>query len=185
MKTFGQRTSPYDTTLSSPSTNPYVSIAPYASKVKTSPTIIDTAWGKLSQGTKVLMEGGSESAFRQTFHTSPNERLHDSFACFLSTTAGPIAGQLFVSTNRVAFLSDQPLPHNQSSEQDILSYYKVMVPLDKIKVVNASKNPKNSSEKYLQVITNDHHEFWFMGFVSYEKALKVVQEAKVHSFQPK
>jgi hypothetical protein len=31
------------------------------------------------------------------------------FQCYLSTTAGPIAGILFISTEKIAFHSDRPL----------------------------------------------------------------------------
>jgi len=31
------------------------------------------------------------------------------FQCYLSTTAGPIAGMLFISTEKISFHSDRPL----------------------------------------------------------------------------
>lgn len=34
-----------------------------------------------------------------------------------------------------------------------------------------------SAEKYIQVVSIDNHEFWFMGFVSYDAAIKNLQEA--------
>ncbi|CAN6696123.1 unnamed protein product [Malus baccata var. baccata] len=33
-------------------------------------------------------------------------------------------------------------------------------------------NRWNPSEKYIQIVTRDGHEFWFMGFISYDKALR-------------
>lgn len=149
--------------------------------IKTSPNLVDMAWGRLNQGTKLLAEGGSENIFKHTFNTLPDERLRDSYACFLSTSAGPVAGTLFVSTKRIAFSSDRPLSYQHTSGQTIWSYYKVVVPVDKLRMANASKNPRNPSEKYIQIISTDNYEFWYMGFLNHDKALKTLQEAKVHS----
>lgn len=38
----------------------------------------------------------------------------------------------------------------------------------------------NPSEKYIQIVTTDGHDFWFMGFISYDKALKQLTEASRH-----
>jgi hypothetical protein len=46
--------------------------------------------------------------------------------------------------------------------------------------VNPSASRRNRSERYLQVATMDNHEFWFMGFVNYDKALKNLYEALQH-----
>lgn len=54
---------------------------------------------------------------------------------------------------------------------------KVVVQLDQLRTVNPSSNRMNSSDKYIQLVTNDGHEFWFMGFISYDKALKQLSEA--------
>ena len=43
-------------------------------------------------------------------------------------------------------------------------------------VVPAS-NINKPSDKYVQVVTVDNHEFWFIGFVNYDKGLKNMQEA--------
>lgn len=147
---------------------------------KTGPNMVDTAWGRLSQGTKLLTEGGFDKIFRQTFETLPDEQLRKSYACYLSTSSGPVAGTLYISTKKVAFCSDRPLSYQPSPGQTAWSYYKVVVPVDKLQAVNASSNPNNSAEKYIQVLTIDNHEFWFMGFVNYDKAVRNLQEAQVH-----
>lgn len=36
---------------------------------------------------------------------------------------------------------------------------------------------ENSSEKYIQIVTIDGHEFWFMGFVNYDKATRHLSES--------
>lgn len=92
--------------------------------VKTGPSFTDAALGRIAQGTKVLAEGGYEKIFRQTFETVPEEQLQDSFACYLSTSAGPVMGVLYVSTAKLAFCSDSPLSYKVGDKTE-WSYYKV------------------------------------------------------------
>ena len=92
--------------------------------VKTSPSFADAAMGRIAQGTKVLAEGGYEKIFQHTFETVPEEQLQNSFACYLSTSAGPVMGILYVSTAKLAFCSDNPLSY-KSGDQMEWSYYKV------------------------------------------------------------
>lgn len=53
----------------------------------------------------------------------------------------------------------------------------VVVPLRKIKTANQSENAKKPSEKYIEIVTVDDFDFWFMGFFSYQKAFKSLQQA--------
>ncbi|CAI0447949.1 unnamed protein product [Linum tenue] len=59
-------------------------------------------------------------------------------------------------------------------------YEKVVIPLHQLKAVNPSISKINSSEKYIQIISIDNHEFWLMGFVNYESAVKNLQAAVPH-----
>ncbi|KAL3502605.1 hypothetical protein ACH5RR_037054 [Cinchona calisaya] len=138
--------------------------------LKTGPSVSETAWGKLNLTAKALTEGGFESLFKQIFATDPNERLKKTFACYLSTSTGPVAGTLYLSTARVAFCSDRPLSFRAPSGQETWSYYKVMIPLANIANVNPVVMKENPPEKYIQIVTIDQHDFWFMGFVNFEKA---------------
>lgn len=52
-----------------------------------------------------------------------------------------------------------------------------MIPIGKIKEANKSQNVKNSEEKYIEIVTKDDSEFWFMGFLRYEKALRNLHKA--------
>lgn len=45
-----------------------------------------------------------------------------------------------------------------------------MIPLENISTVNPVTMKEDPAEKYIQIDTIDGHEFWFMGFVSFEKA---------------
>ncbi|CAI9282305.1 unnamed protein product [Lactuca saligna] len=144
--------------------------------LKTGPSVTDAAVGRIAQGTKVLAEGGYEKIFRTTFQTIPEERLLKSYACYLSTSAGPVIGVLYLSTAKFAFCSDNPLPYKVGEEKK-WSYYKVVIPLLQLKTVRPSRSKTNAAEKYIQVISVDNHEFWFMGFVNYDSAVKHLEGA--------
>ncbi|KAB1998398.1 hypothetical protein ES319_D12G086100v1 [Gossypium barbadense] len=150
--------------------------------LRTSPSFAEAAMGIIAQGTKVLAEGGYEKIFRQTFETVPEEQLENSFACYLSTSAGPVMGVLYVSTAKLAYCSDSRLAYKTGSHTE-WNYYKVVIPLHQLKSVNPSTSRVNHSEKYIQVISLDSHEFWFMGFLYYDAAVKCLQDVlQLHSF---
>ncbi|XP_057973682.1 GEM-like protein 1 [Malania oleifera] len=142
--------------------------------LKTGPSFADAAVGRIAHGTKVLAEGGYEKIFQQTFETVPEEQLQKTYACYLSTSAGPVMGILYLSTAKLAFCSDNPLSYTVENETQ-WSYYKVVVPLHQLKAVNPSTSKINPAEKYIQVISVDNHEFWFMGFVNYDSAIKKLE----------
>ncbi|KAL7174563.1 hypothetical protein ACSBR2_033746 [Camellia fascicularis] len=52
--------------------------------------------------------------------------LLNSYACYLSTTAGPITGTLYASIAKLAFCSDNPLSY-KGGDQTQWSYYKVLL----------------------------------------------------------
>lgn len=96
--------------------------------VKSGPSVTEAAWGKVNLTAKALTKGGFESLFKQIFESSdPNEKLKKTFACYLSTSTGPVAGTLYLSTARLAFCSDRPLYFTAPSGQGAWSYYKVCV----------------------------------------------------------
>ncbi|KAJ4973243.1 hypothetical protein NE237_006417 [Protea cynaroides] len=131
-----------------------------------------TVKGKLRLGARILQEGGLEKLFKQIFNVGAEEKLLNAFQCYLSTTAGPVAGLLFISTERLAFCSERPLTFTLPTGKLFRTPYKVMIPLKKIKVANQSENVNKPSQKYIQVVTVDKFEFWFMGFLKYQKAFK-------------
>ncbi|GAB2283245.1 hypothetical protein Dimus_017769 [Dionaea muscipula] len=144
--------------------------------LKTSPNLTDAAMGRIAHSAKVLAEGGYEKIFHQTFDTVSEESLKNSFACYLSTSAGPVMGTLYVSTAKLAFCSDNPLPY-KNGDQTEWSYYKVVIPLIQLKAVNPSSSRVNSAEKYIQIISVDNHEFWYMGFLNYDSAVACLVES--------
>ncbi|KAL5581439.1 hypothetical protein UlMin_013881 [Ulmus minor] len=145
--------------------------------LKTGSSVSGTAWGKMNLTAKALTGGGYESLYKQTFSTYPNENLKKTFACYLSTSTGPVAGTLYLSNLHVAFCSDRPLSFTAPSGQQSWSYYKIMVPLGNIATINPVVMRENPSEKYIQIVTIDGHDFWYMGFVNYEKASRHLTES--------
>lgn len=93
--------------------------------MKTAPSMSDAAMGKLSLGAKALTEGGFDKLYKQTFSSGPDEHLQKTFACYLSTATGPVAGTLYLTNMNVAFCSDRPLSFTAPSGQTAWSYYKV------------------------------------------------------------
>ncbi|RZB68814.1 GLABRA2 expression modulator [Glycine soja] len=79
--------------------------------VKMGPSFVDVVVGRITQGTKVLAERGYEKIFRQTFEIVPEEQLLKTYACYLSTSARPVMGVLYLSTTKLAFCSDNPLSY--------------------------------------------------------------------------
>ncbi|KAK3173847.1 hypothetical protein Dsin_033044 [Dipteronia sinensis] len=89
---------------------------------------------------------------------------------------GPIAGLLFISTDKVAFCSETSLKFYSSNGELLRLHYKVLIPVEKIKRVNQSVNMKKPSQKYMEITTMDGFDFWFMGFLNYQKAFKCLQQ---------
>ncbi|WOG95521.1 hypothetical protein DCAR_0414844 [Daucus carota subsp. sativus] len=146
--------------------------------LKTGNSVSESAWGKMNLAAKAITGAGFEQLYKQSFSTFPNETLKKSFACYLSTTTGPVAGTLYLSNFHVAFCSDRPLSFTAPSGQTTWSYYKVLIPLGKV----ANINPvlMSDAEKYIQIMTVDGQNFWFMGFVNYEKASHHLIESVSH-----
>ncbi|KAA8542895.1 hypothetical protein F0562_024047 [Nyssa sinensis] len=145
--------------------------------VRLGPKLSDTVRGKLSLGAKIIKQGGRENIFRQIFSVSDGEKLLKASQCYLSTTAGPIAGILFISTEKVAFCSERPITFHSPSGQFLTTPYKVLIPVKRIKKANQSENVHKPAQKYIEIVTEDDFEFWFMGFLRYEKAFMNLQKA--------
>ncbi|XP_059450752.1 GEM-like protein 5 [Corylus avellana] len=145
--------------------------------LRTNSSVSEAAWGKMNLTAKAITGGGFEALYKQTFTTYPNEKLKKTFACYLSTATGPVAGTLYLSNAHVAFCSDRPLSFTAPSGQETWSYYKVMVPLGKIGTINPVIMRETPAEKYIQIVTIDGHDFWFMGFVNYDKASRHLSES--------
>ncbi|XP_019158359.1 PREDICTED: GEM-like protein 4 [Ipomoea nil] len=146
--------------------------------VRLRPKITDTVKDKLILGAKLLKAGGVEKVFKKNFSpVRDGEKLLKASQCYLSTTSGPMPGLLFVSTHKLAFLSERSIKIPSSTGKSKRMHYKVSIPIAKIKRANESENLKNPLEKYIQVVTEDHFEFWFMGFLYHQRTLIHLQDA--------
>ncbi|KAK7348953.1 hypothetical protein VNO80_23748 [Phaseolus coccineus] len=145
--------------------------------VKLGPKITDTVKGKLSLGARILQVGGVEKVFMQLFTVKNGEKLLKASQCYISTTSGPLAGLLFISTDKVAFCSERSIKAYASNGHLIRIHYKVVIPLEKIRCVNQSQHVKKPSQKYIEIVTVDNFDFWFLGFLNYHKAFKYLRQA--------
>ncbi|XP_022139170.1 GEM-like protein 4 [Momordica charantia] len=139
------------------------------------PKITETVKGKLSLGARIVKVGGLRKVYENMFRVSQGEKLLKASHCYLSTTAGPIAGLLFISTHKIAFCSDRSLKFSSPSGDHIRFHYKVVIPVGKVMRVNESVNVKKASQKYIQIVTVDNFEFWFMGFLNYRTTFNSLQ----------
>lgn len=167
----------------------------------------------MSLGARILQVGGLRKIFKQLFNVGDGEKLLKAVHCYLSTTAGPIAGLLFISTNKIAFCSDRSIKVSSPSGELIRFHYKVkahprnscflvslslslsssssslflklerngcclqvVIPVGKIERINQSENVKKPSQKYMEIVTVDNFDFWFMGFLNYHKTLQYLQD---------
>ncbi|CAA3001701.1 GEM-like protein 4 isoform X3 [Olea europaea var. sylvestris] len=149
--------------------------------VKLGPRFTVTLKGKLRLGARILQVGGVEKVFKLNFNVSNGEKLLTASQCYLSTTAGPMAGLLFISTDKIAFCSERSIKLSSPTAKPLKIHYKVIVPLEKIKRANESENAKKPRQKYVQIVTEDKFEFWFMGFLNHQKAFKYLKQATVQS----
>ncbi|PPD87144.1 hypothetical protein GOBAR_DD15933 [Gossypium barbadense] len=118
-----------------------------------------------------------EKIFKQLFSVREGEKLLKACQCYLSSTAGPIAGLLFISSQKVAFCSDRATKITSPNGELVRVHYKVPTPLEKIKGLNESENMEKTSQKYMEIVTVDDFEFCFMGFLNYQKGFKYLQQA--------
>ncbi|CAL0300498.1 unnamed protein product [Lupinus luteus] len=141
------------------------------------PKISETVKGKLSLGAQILKVGGVERVFKQFFSVREGESLLKVSQCYLSTTSGPLAGFLFISTDKVAFSSERSIKVFNCKGQMCRIRYKVVIPVEKIKCVNQSENVDKPKQKYIEIVTVDNFDFWLIGVSKYQKTIKYLEQA--------
>lgn len=94
--------------------------------VKMGPKFSETVKGKLRLGARIIQKGGRENIFKEIFGEIEGEKLLKASQCYLSTTAGPIAGILFISTQKIAFYSDRSIALPSQNGDPIRKPYKVI-----------------------------------------------------------
>uniref|UniRef100_A0A0A0KLB1 GRAM domain-containing protein n=1 Tax=Cucumis sativus TaxID=3659 RepID=A0A0A0KLB1_CUCSA len=143
--------------------------------------------GRFEEIIKKLGEGRFEKIFHPTFETSivaGDEKLQISFICNLSTTRErgenetvAAYGVLFVSSAKVAFCSFKPTLRLLSSDVNIQSLIKVVIPLEVLKDVEY-----DGDQKCIRVIAVDDQKFEFMNFRNYKVAKEGIQRFHSHPF---
>ncbi|PSR90959.1 GEM-like protein [Actinidia chinensis var. chinensis] len=145
--------------------------------VRLAPNLSATVKKKLSLVVKILKAGGLEKIFKHNFNVREGEKLLKASQCYLSTTAGPIEGLLFISTDKVAFCSDRSIKLSSPTNEFIRIRYKVLIPVGKLLSANEIQNVKRPSRKYIEIVTVDNFDFWFMGFLNYRRTFNYLQQA--------
>nr|GEY71006.1 hypothetical protein [Tanacetum cinerariifolium] len=144
--------------------------------VKMGSKLSETFKGKVRLGARIIQKGGRENIFKEVFGESEGEKLLKASQCYLSMTAGPIAGTLFISTKKVAFYSDRSITLSSHNGDLIREPYKVVIPTNKI-TMYGREDAQNPSQKYIQIVRDDSTELKFMGFIRYEKAFHNLRKA--------
>ncbi|KAK9076307.1 hypothetical protein SSX86_004641 [Deinandra increscens subsp. villosa] len=139
--------------------------------------LIEIMKHKLSYGARIIQFGSQDKLFKKNFSIKEKEKLMQASQCYLYTTAGAIAGLLFVSTQRVAFCSHKSIKAYSTTGKMLKFQYKVTIPLEKIDRVNENVKMKRPSNNYVELVTVDDFSFWFMGFINYKKTLRYLQHA--------
>ncbi|XP_050913548.1 putative GEM-like protein 8 [Lathyrus oleraceus] len=145
--------------------------------VRLGTNISETIKRKLSLGTRILQMGGVDKVFMKYFSVIKGERLLKVFHCYLSTTSGPLAGLLFISTEKVAFCSERSIKVFNKKGQMCRMRYKVSIPVKKIKSVRQSEDVEKPRHKYINITTVDNFDFWLMGVSKYHKTYKYLEQA--------
>ena len=94
--------------------------------MRLAPNISETVKGKLSLGARILQVGGVEKIFKRLFRVREGEKLLKASQCYLSTAAGPIAGLLFISTDKIAFCSERAIKFSSANGELVRIHYKVI-----------------------------------------------------------
>ncbi|KAL3596604.1 hypothetical protein D5086_008241 [Populus alba] len=87
--------------------------------------------------------------------------------------AGPVAGLLFISTEKVAFCSQRSVTFKSPNELLEETDRKIEIPIRNIRGVDLNE----SQQKKMTIITEDSSEFLFMDFLRYDKARQNLEEA--------
>ncbi|KAL1370992.1 hypothetical protein AAHE18_01G100300 [Arachis hypogaea] len=103
------------------------------------PKISKSLNGKLSLGARILQLGGDDKVFKQFFNVREGKTLLKASTCYLLTTSGPLTGLLFILSDRVVFCNERSIKIFIGKGQMMRIYYKVFIPLEKIKCVNQRK----------------------------------------------
>ncbi|KAJ7975378.1 Disease resistance-like protein [Quillaja saponaria] len=124
----------------------------------------ETVTSTLNFGAAFIVMGGRDNMFKNTFGLKEEEELLNASHCYKYTTVAPIPGTLFISTEKVAFCSED-------------FDNKLLILTRNIKDVTLSRNAKDPSQKYIEIVTEDKSKYQFKGFLRYESAFRNLRKA--------
>ncbi|KAK9044078.1 hypothetical protein V6N11_072398 [Hibiscus sabdariffa] len=87
-----------------------------------------------------------------------------------------VKGKLSLGARILQVGGDRSIKIPSPNGEFLIVHYKVLIPLEKIKGVNESENMKKPSQKYMEIVTVDGFDFWFMGFLNHQKTFKYLQQ---------
>ncbi|KAI7741741.1 hypothetical protein M8C21_000585, partial [Ambrosia artemisiifolia] len=125
--------------------------------VSLGPKLIEMAKHKLSYGAKILPLGREGKIFRKKFSTMDSEEL------LHATTYTPQLVQLQACYSS-QLKGNKSLKMHSTTGEVLKFQYKVSIPLRKLKGVGESENSKKPSNKYVELVSVDDFNFWFLGF---------------------
>ncbi|KAK7314775.1 hypothetical protein VNO77_33303 [Canavalia gladiata] len=145
--------------------------------VQMGPKLSETLKGKLSLGTRIIQGGGRGNIFKNIFGMKEKEQLLKASQCYYIPQLVLLPEYSLSQLKRLHFTVKGPQHSLLQLESYIGAPYKVLIPIEKIKKVYESQNVNKLEEKYIEIVTEDESEFWFMGFLRYEKALRNLKKA--------
>uniref|UniRef100_A0A251UGG5 Putative GRAM domain-containing protein n=1 Tax=Helianthus annuus TaxID=4232 RepID=A0A251UGG5_HELAN len=129
------------------------------------PKLLEIVKHKLSYGAKILPLGREGKIFNKNFSARDTEKLLHASRCSIYTTAGAIAGILFVTNERVGFCSDRSVKTYSAAGEMFKFQYK----------------GSSNTNKYVELVTVDDFSFWFLGFPNYKKTLRCLLQRINHN----
>lgn len=121
----------------------------HESTVRLATNMSETVKRKLSLGARILQVGGVEKIFKQHFRVREGEKLLKASQCYLSTTAGPIAGLLFISDYKIAFCSERAIKLSSADGELFRIHYKVIIMHNSLHICNIYDLSYNLINLYL------------------------------------
>ncbi|KAK7314773.1 hypothetical protein VNO77_33301 [Canavalia gladiata] len=145
--------------------------------IQMGPKLSETLKGKLSLGTRIIQGGGRGNIFKNIFGMKEKEQLLKASQCYYIPQLVLLLEYSLSQLKRLHFTVKGPQHSLLQLESYIGAPYKVLIPIEKIKKVYESQNVNKLEEKYIEIVTEDESEFWFVGFLRYEKALRNLKKA--------
>ncbi|KAG8642379.1 hypothetical protein MANES_12G083216v8 [Manihot esculenta] len=117
-----------------------------------------------------------DKIFKQLFRVEEEEKLLNVSQLSLSSIASLIAGLLFISTYEVAFCCERPIKFSSTNILNTWPYASIpFTKVRRVRRVRKSESMKNTSQKYMEIVTVDEFDFWFMSFLNYKKTFKYLE----------